>query len=792
MTAATRVARGRRWIRVGATGFGLLLVAAAVFVPLIRTDQLGVPFASRLEALLGRRVEIQGKVRFRLLPSPAITADNVVIYDDPAAGLEPLAYATSLQVGLRLDKLLTGSLAASSLHLEGASMNLAKMPDGRWNLQPALETLWRRVPGRSPDAIAVSVSGGRINWRLGIRKLRFYLSDADLQLKPGASPEDGLAMRLSAGVSRTDRPARSYARISARGTLGSGAPGRLIDIHLAMERSSISDLLLLSGLQPRGIEGFVSARAQLQGDTTELSVEGRARLEEVQRWGWLFAGEAEPGLLFAGRLDLEAEQLDLHTLPDTGNELPVSVRVRLRDYWNAPRIAGLATLRRLPLQSVRELADNLGFPVPPDLAPDGALSGAVGYSPSSGVRGTLQVTGGTISKGDVELQIPSADILLRNEGVQLSLPSVQMDGRDLGRIDGTWTPDSVELKLATASVDIERFRRAWEAIGLRAPEFFGLWRRGSWQGALRYTQADGEEGLWAGDLRLRAGEIELQGLSTPLRVERAAAAIRGPAFTLSGLDARLAEAALHGEYRYNPDAPHHHFLDIRIDELDAPALAHLLNVLPRRSRGILARAFLRRSSELPAWLGGKGINARLRAGRFLVGGHLLRDASTELEWSSSHLQIRNFHARLDQAELEASADVVLRAGSPKVSGEIRWKDYAWRGGRIRGEAYIETSGWTDDILRNLRAQGYFSASLARLSAEQELRGLSGCYSFHFVRGQPHLELTGLSAQLGSEFYSGSGTTLADGRLQLELASDAKLIRLAGSLTGERADFMAVR
>jgi hypothetical protein len=770
----------------------LLVVVAAILVPFIRTDQLAAPLASRLEALLGRRVEIQGKVRLRLLPSPAITARDAVLHDDPSAGLEPLAYVTSLQVGLRVDKLLTGSLVPSLLHLEGASINLAKMPDGRWNIQQALERLWRKAPADAVEAIPVSVSGSRINWRFGVRKLRFYLSDVDMQVKPGAEPGDGLDMRLSAGVSRTDRPARSYARMSARGRLGGAAPGRLVDMNLAVERSSISELLSLSGLQPRGIEGFVSARARLQGDATELLVDGRARLEEVQRWGWLFPGGAEPGLLFAGRLDLVSEQLDLHTLPDVGGELPVAVRIRLRDYWNAPRVAGLVTLRRLPLQSVRELADNLGFAAPPDLSPSGTLSGAVGYSANSGVRGTLQVTEGTISKGDVELQIPSADILLRSERVQLSLPSVKMDGRDIGRIEGAWTPDSVELKLETPGIEIERFRTIREALGLRAPEFFALWGKGIWQGNLRYTQAVGEEGLWTGELRLRGAETDLQGFSAKLLVDRAAAALRGPAFTLSGMAARLHEVILDGEYRYNPAVPHQHFLDLTVEELDASAVANLLNVPPRRSRGILARAFLRRSSELPAWLVGKGINGRFRAGRLLVRGQVLRDVSTELEWNSLRLQIRKFHGRLDQANLEANADVVLRAGEPKVSGEIRWKDYVWRGGRVRGEAFFETSGWTDDLLRNLRAQGFFSASLARLSAEQELRGLSGCYSFEFVRGQPHLELTDLSARLGSDFYSGNGTTLADGRLQIELTSDAKLIRLAGSLTGERADFMAIR
>ena len=47
-----------------------------------------------LERGLGRRVEV-GKVYFNLFTGPGFTVDDVTIYDDPRAGIEPFAYVAA-------------------------------------------------------------------------------------------------------------------------------------------------------------------------------------------------------------------------------------------------------------------------------------------------------------------------------------------------------------------------------------------------------------------------------------------------------------------------------------------------------------------------------------------------------------------------------------------------------------------------------------------------------------------------------------------------------------------------
>src|SRR5580704_15406344 len=87
----------------------LALLFAAFYVPRISADNYRERAKTALEKALGRKVEI-GKVRFRLLPSPALTISDVIIGEDPGIGAEPAAYVTTLQAVPRFTALFGGPL----------------------------------------------------------------------------------------------------------------------------------------------------------------------------------------------------------------------------------------------------------------------------------------------------------------------------------------------------------------------------------------------------------------------------------------------------------------------------------------------------------------------------------------------------------------------------------------------------------------------------------------------------------------------------------------------------------
>src|SRR2546422_897155 len=91
-------------IKVAAKCFGvvcLVVVAGGIVAPYLSADRYAERIRSGLESALGRRVEFRD-VRFNLFTGPGFAVSKVVIHEDPAFGLEPLAYVDSLEARPRL------------------------------------------------------------------------------------------------------------------------------------------------------------------------------------------------------------------------------------------------------------------------------------------------------------------------------------------------------------------------------------------------------------------------------------------------------------------------------------------------------------------------------------------------------------------------------------------------------------------------------------------------------------------------------------------------------------------
>jgi len=69
----------------------LLLVAAGLAAPYFSVDRYIQRLHTSLERSLGRKVDLEG-VHFSLFRGPGFTIQKVTIYEDPAIGIEPVAY----------------------------------------------------------------------------------------------------------------------------------------------------------------------------------------------------------------------------------------------------------------------------------------------------------------------------------------------------------------------------------------------------------------------------------------------------------------------------------------------------------------------------------------------------------------------------------------------------------------------------------------------------------------------------------------------------------------------------
>jgi uncharacterized protein involved in outer membrane biogenesis len=120
-----------------------ILAAAALIVLLLfllrpGASRLKSRIGSSISSAVGRPVDL-GAVHLRLLPRPGFDLDNLVVYEDPAFGAEPMLRADEVTADLRLTSLLRGRLEIARLNLTDPSLNLVHAENGRWNLEALLE-----------------------------------------------------------------------------------------------------------------------------------------------------------------------------------------------------------------------------------------------------------------------------------------------------------------------------------------------------------------------------------------------------------------------------------------------------------------------------------------------------------------------------------------------------------------------------------------------------------------------------------------------------------------------------
>ena len=200
----------KRGLRIGV----IVLVAIAalgVALPYAPVDFLKAPLERALERGLGRKVEVDA-VSLTLFSGPGASLDGVTIHDDPRAGIEPFAYANTLDARISLLGLLRGRLEFSSLHLNDATFNLVKPDNAPWNFQMLLN----QTTPAAASLPTIKVRGGRVNFKFAQTKSVLYFDDTDLDVSPGDN--GAVELRFSGVPARTDQSAQNFGHFYIRGT----------------------------------------------------------------------------------------------------------------------------------------------------------------------------------------------------------------------------------------------------------------------------------------------------------------------------------------------------------------------------------------------------------------------------------------------------------------------------------------------------------------------------------------------------------------------------------------------
>ncbi|HEU0138650.1 MAG TPA: AsmA family protein [Bryobacteraceae bacterium] len=766
----------------------VLLAAVAgviVLAPVLSADRFKERIRTGLERALMRKVEIQGRAHFSILAGPGFSVDNVLISEDPSMGIEPFAHVGTLTARIRLRSLLYGRMEFSSLLLDEPSVNLVRMADGPWNVQPLLKraiTRGRPAGGTPPD---IEVRTGRLNFKFGDTKSVFYLSNADVDVYALSGNDGAFAVRFSGEPSRTDRAAQSLGRLIGRGQWhpGEKQPGRL-NVYLEWEKSPLAEVWMLGAGRDLGVHGHIASQARIEGVLPRLDVTGTMQVDEIHRWDLRPArGQSWP-ISYRGTLDLASETLDV-AMEDSS--LPVSAHFRATGLLSAPALGTTITFRQAPMAPAASIARHMGLPLPPDLELQGTLDGVIGYSGATGFQGRLAMMDTSASMPSAApVTLERADVVVSGRRVELLPATVEVGKGQPARVEGEYdgANRTAAVRIQTRSLAISDLKStAGRLLGASSPPLLSLCVGGRWRGSIRHDWATGSEGAWSGNFDLLNTAIPISGLNSPVRIASASAVLKKNHLLLTRIEGEEEGIAFRGEYRFDAKAEPAHRLSITIPEAEAAAVELALRPTLGRPEGFFARAFRFGRARLPDWLKNRNAQALVHIGRLTGTGTAasIEALRADVVWTGPAIELRDVRLRYAGGSLRGSGGVDLSRAEPGYKIKAHLNEIGWREGTVSGDLDISTSGTGPAVLRNLKSAGCLNAQSVEILRDPDIHALSGCFEFWTMDGVPRLELTSIKASSLNESFLGTGSLQPDGRLTVDLTSGPRQVRMAGTL-----------
>jgi AsmA protein len=758
------------------------VVALGLAAPFLNANRFRPRIQAALEAALNRPVHL-GAVHLNLFSGPGFTVDDVLIDDDPAAGIEPFAHVESMQARIRWTSLFAGNLAFSSLRLDTPSVNVVRMPSGPWNIQPLLD---HRPQSSAPRRYAIpdiQIRGGRIDFKFGDTKSVFYISGADVDVY--ANENGDVVIRFSGAPARTDQASPSFGELTARGLLQSGPNGEdQLSMGVHLDRTAISEITRLFHGSDIGVHGFVLANAKLAGPLSNIGITGDLNISDVHRWDLMPSPGEGWTLNYRGSLNLNGHHLDLATMdgppaapsqPD-----PVSAEFRLDDYLAAPKWSGSLQFRDLPAASLVETARHLGAPFPPGVQVEGKVDGAIGYSSQSGVGGQLTLASAAVKfpQGG-SAQFDSAQVQIADGKAVLAPSDVDMEDGQSAQVEGEYAFDNTHAAFRIATRQL-KVGAAYLFDAAPVPLIEHL-RQGAWKGWISYEKTAENPPVWSGQYELQNAVVEIPGLASPVRIAAASVQMNGDEIQITRMHGRAGAVKFDGEYRYQATALHPHRLRIVIPELQIAEAERLMLPALRRSEGFLARAFRLRGQPLPKWLEERDADITVQVPGLMNGESPLGELRAHAVWRGASIDVSNLEWRMDDTHAAGKMAVNLAKAEPAYQLNGTLENFDYRSGQLDVDGEFMTSGTGADLLLNLRSKGTFEGRGIVLAPDAEMRAVSGSYRVAAANGIPRLLLSNVQVSQGADTLIGQGSSQPDGHLVLELTSGRKQVRLTGML-----------
>jgi hypothetical protein len=760
-------------------GFG----AAAWYAPEVRADSLRAPLQNALRRTLGRDVVI-GDLRYRLVPTPGVTAYDMVIPDDPAFGLEPLAYVTELDASIRWWALAIGRFELSSVRMNEASVNLVRKEGQGWNFARLLE---RMVAGaKGAGAPELELRACRINFRNETRKSAFFLNSVDVDLTPPKTAGGDVKWTYEASPARSDRAEQGFGRFTGKGRwYSSKEPEGRLDVESELEPSAASEVLTLLAGRDLGVQGRVSSRARFYGPVRDVRIQGRIDLEKIDRPVLLGLRGSDWSLPYEGKLDLVGQSAEFHTVALPGKPDPhLSLQMEGRQLLSNLDWSASVHVKEMPVPAMVDLATRFGARTPQRVSLNGVADGQVAFRKDKPASGALTVKDARVDAERVSLKAEAVAVALDGGRARMEPVSVELASGAKAEMRGEWSfeDDSFGVEMKAAGVLLEEWKALTERSVPRLPIPLRQCSGGRGSGTMRLNrpaEAVETEAEWSGELELSETRCAVEGSASPLVLSRALVSFGDGRWTARRFTGVWGETTVSGDATCGLAGKRPCKFRMVIPEAVLEELIPTIDTAAGR-QGLLDRTLanlpFRRGA--PAWLRGRHVEGSIAIGKLSAGEWEFSGLRARVYWDGASLRASALHASCGTAKVNGELEMDL-AGAPvdmRYVGrveDVRWDD---RTVDVDGELFAALFGD-----RGLRTNGQFQ--IRGLEAEGEkLETVSGVFDYDVRRRDGRLRLRSVEAPLGTETLLGRGESAADGSLTLELSGTERALRWTGTMT----------
>ena len=773
----------------------MALLVLALFVVRPQVGLLHREVAESLSMELGRRVEI-GAVHIRFLPRPGLELENLTIRDNPEFGAEPLLRSSDVAAWLRVISLLRGRIEISSLSLSDASLNLSRNPLGKWNFEDLVErasksstaptTAGKRELRRKFPYI--EAGHARINFKNGVEKTHFALTNADFSLWQETENQWGMRMRASpirTDANLTDTGVISIDGIWQRSSVLYDTP---IQFSLDWKQAQIGQVSRLVFGTDQDWRGSVALSSTLAGTLRDLKITSNAFIDQLRRQDMPAGSDFNVAAQCAA--EYNSDQRALRNLdcsaPASNGTLEMkgsAVGIPFSSY-DLKLIA-----KDVPVQSALELVRHVNQTVPKDLSATGIMDFAFSLGQSnSSVPPQMQGDGEAKdvrlrSQAGTELllgRVPFA-LVTSTSAVRVLAPQVvsvfpNSPKLEIGPINvplGRPTPVQAQISLSrsgyTASVHgeagLKRLLQAAQMLRIPAPKVVAegsstldLNLAGEWDLATPSL---------SGTAQLRSVHAQVRGLNSPLQIRHADLVIDADAVRIRNLEALAGESTWRGSVLIPrpcaaPESCRFEFR-LRSPEVRAAALNRLFNPLAVKRPWYRLLGLGRSSNSFFLETTATG---SIAIDKLPLGNAVCTRFSADLEFEKGKVSLANVRANLFGGQTAATwkADFSVRPPTYSGSGSFDGISLASIAGIMRRE-WIDGSGSAD---YRFNASGW---NIQELLDAGELSA-----SFNIKDGVfPHVVLTEDAEPLRVSVFSGQ-LALHQGNFSLD---DAELVTTDG-------------